>query len=340
MCSHDVVKVRSDVSMPSLSEGIERYVGEVLHTDTRLRPYAKAGGLPTYLSAVYDFFEGDVGNRRIVFMARHDDEGTPAEMAKHVKQVQEKTQEPVALVLKSVNPHNRSRLIGASVPFVVPGNQLYLPHLAMDLREYYRKPIVPMGDKLTPAAQALLFFHLLGWEGRDLTLSQLANQLGYTPVSMGRAFDELERANLAMTAKNGRERHIRYERNRRDLFEEVRAIIRNPIRTRRYIKGDVNDLPIKLSGEAALSRLSILNPPSIPSYAMSYSEWSEHKPITDVEEVPEYAAEAIIEIWSYDPAALSREWTVDPLSLYAQFGNHNDERVLTAAEDILRTINW
>ena len=35
--------------------------------------------------------------------------------------------------------YERKRLIEQKVPFMVPGNQLYLPDLGIDLREYFRQ---------------------------------------------------------------------------------------------------------------------------------------------------------------------------------------------------------
>ena len=51
-------------------------------------------------------------------------------------------------------------------------------------------------------------------------------------------------------------------------------------------------------------------------------------------------ASHIVETWSYDPAALSTARTVDPLSLYAQFHDHRDERVSMAAERLLDGMPW
>ena len=51
-------------------------------------------------------------------------------------------------------------------------------------------------------------------------------------------------------------------------------------------------------------------------------------------------ASRIVETWSYDPAALSAARTVDPLSLYARFRDHRDERVSMAAERLLDGLPW
>ncbi|MCK7468892.1 MAG: hypothetical protein MZU91_12730 [Desulfosudis oleivorans] len=49
---------------------------------------------------------------------------------------------PVVYVTRTLASYERKRLIEQKVPFLVPGNQLYLPDLGIDLREYFRKPTI------------------------------------------------------------------------------------------------------------------------------------------------------------------------------------------------------
>ena len=56
---------------------------------------------------------------------------------------------------------------------------------------------------------------------------------------------------------------------------------------------------------------------------------------TDIDE-----AQCIVQTWTYDPAGLSVTSIVDPLSLYAQFRSHPDERVSMAAERLLEGMTW
>jgi hypothetical protein len=49
----------------------------------------------------------------------------------------------------------------AKIPFIVPGNQLYLPDLGLDLREYFRQRSPTAQSALSPSAQAMLITALL-----------------------------------------------------------------------------------------------------------------------------------------------------------------------------------
>ena len=332
--------METSVATADLREGVEKYVSKTLHTDIQLRPMPDTSSLPPYLTHSYDFYQAPMKGQLLIFMIKTREGGTPAEWAKHLSSVREKKLEPTVFVAGSLSPHNRSRLIEQAVPFVIPGNQLYLPDLALDLRDHFLGSKTNTQEALTPAAQAVLFYHLLGFANEHQTSSQIAAKLGYTAMSISRAFDELTGAQLATTPKSGRERYIRYERDKKSLFDAAKPKLRTPVRSKRYAGQDLDGLGFKLAGEAALSRLSSLGYSEFPIYATTLTRWKSIREKYGLLEVAEDEAQTELEIWSYDPAALSETWTADPLSLYAQFWNHPDERVAMAAEDILGTVNW
>ena len=70
-------------------------------------------------------------------------------------------QMPVVYVTTTLASYERKRLVQQKVPFIVPGNQLYLPELAIDLREYFRRRSVPPTNGFSPSTQAMLITALL-----------------------------------------------------------------------------------------------------------------------------------------------------------------------------------
>jgi hypothetical protein len=305
------------VRVGQISEAMKGYVGRVLHTDMALHAMSGQGSIPSYLTHAYDLKEGQIGGRPVIIMERKAPDGTPAEMAKHVSFVQAKRPEPVILVLPWISASHRSRLVDLGVSFIVPDSQLYLPTLAMDL-----------------------FYHLLNADEKGLTSSEIAERLHYTPMSIGRALDELTGYELASTEKVGRERQISFDKPHSVLFEQAREKLRNPVRRVVPIDRDADDYGFKITGEAALSRLTSLSYDGPVIYACTGDQWKALQARVPVKQVPVYDAQTILEIWSYDPASLATGWTVDPLSLYAQFWKDKDERVAMAADDILGTVQW
>ncbi|PVE22724.1 hypothetical protein DC522_19480 [Microvirga sp. KLBC 81] len=264
----------------------------------------------------------------------------PSDIAKHIGPVRNSVDAIVVFATPSLSAHNRSRLIGQGVPFVVPGNQLYIPDLTMDLREHFRALKQRRAGGLSPAAQAVLFNHLLRHDENTTIPSLIAARLRYSAMSIGRAFDDLVASGVAHTEKHGKERHIQFKAEGRQLFEAARDLLRSPVRSVKFVRGDHFRVPLKQAGESALAELTDLARPSIRTFAIAASGWKAIAQTSGLAKTSRDQADFIIETWSYDPAALSDTNTVDPLSLYAQFRDHRDERVAMAAEQLLENIPW
>lgn len=268
---------------------------------------------------------------------------TPGDIAKQVDLVRRATDRIAIYAPEAMTSRNRSRLIGQAIPFVVPGNQLYIPELALDLREHFRSIKSAKSETLTPAAQALLFYHILASGGHDLTPKSLAQQLGYSAMTISRAFDDLVSHDLAHTQKVGRERHIDFDLTKRDLLDRARSILQSPVRAVKYVAEHRGGLELQLAGESALAEYTDLSGPKVRVTAIAARDWPKMARTYEIEEIDEASAaysNLVVETWSYDPSVLSNERIVDPLSLYAQFHAHEDERVSMAAEQLLEQLPW
>jgi hypothetical protein len=159
-------------------------------------------------------------------------------------------------------------------------------------------------------------------------------------MSIGRAFDDLVAAGLAESVRHGKERHIHFKAEGRPLLEEATPLLRSPVRSLKFVRGDAFGAHLKQAGETALSHLTELGSPRIDTFAVAASDWKAISQTADLAETDRDEANCIIETWSYDPAALSYTHTVDALSLYAQFRDHRDERVAMAAERLLENLSW
>ncbi|KXV35777.1 hypothetical protein AD940_01600 [Gluconobacter thailandicus] len=326
-----------DVQLP---KALERYVGELLHERIDVRAFEATRSLPSFIGHTYALYETHILGRHCVILARLDGTGTPADIAKHVGIVRKATNATVAFATMTFSAHNRSRLIGQGVPFIVPGNQLYMPDLAIDLREHFRAPRHRQADGLSPAAQTVLFDHILHPHQGETTPSLLAGRLHYSAMSIGRAFDDLVAAALAETARHGKERRIRFRAEGRQLLEEAAPLLRSPVRSLKFLRGNAIPACLKLAGESALSHLTDLARPRIDTFAIAATDWKAISQAIGLIETDRDGADCAIETWSYDPAALSNTYTVDALSLYAQFRDHRDERIAMAAERLLENLPW
>jgi hypothetical protein len=335
-----LVKTFNNVQLEDFADALRRYIGETLHAQIRVHPLMDTGNLPSFLTQSYAFFEAKIAARRCIFVVANEKLETPMNIAKHMSLVRPLMDGIVVFATSALSAHNRARLIAQAVSFVVPGNQLYIPELAMNLREHFRATKVRHQEGLSPAAQVVLFHHLLHHKAHSEIPSILADRLHYSAMSIGRAFDDLATKGLAIAQKRGRERYLHFLEEPRDLFKNAIPLLKSPVRRVRFVQGAASHLHLKLAGESAIAKLTDLNPPEITTYALSASDWKTTAREHDLREIEEFEADFSVETWSYDPGALSDDGVVDPLSLFAQFQNHPDERLAGAAAQLLENIHW
>lgn len=329
-----------DLPDSALAEAVAHYLKATLHTPVDLARLEGIRGLPAFLEQNYHFFAGNVAGRKCIFAVARGGDATPAEIARHIGRVRAETGDIVVFVTAELSAPNRARLIGHGVPFVAPGNQLYIPDLAIDLREHYRAPRQRVPGELTPAAQAVLIHHLLGLDRSATTPSALAKKLKYSAMSIGRAFDNLSALGLARAEKHGKEKRLLFDDNGQRLLENARPFIRSPVRAERFVRSSLQAPQLKHAGETALSELGALSRPRLDTYAIAAVDWKSVVDALSLTETDAIEADFRIETWSYDPVGLSDGPCVDPLSLYAQFWNHRDERIALAAQGLLECVKW
>lgn len=332
--------ISHDMSAETVAGPLQRYLEDTLHEPVSVVALERAPSLPSFLSRMYSLHEGHIAERRCIFLATADNTTTPSAVAKHVALVRPLVDAIVVFVAPWLSAHNRSRLIRQRVPFVAPGKHLYIPDLAMDLRERFCSTEPRRATGLSPAAQAVLFHRLLRLDEAATTPSLIATQLRYSTMSIGRAFDDLVSAGLAQTERRGKERHIQFEAEGRQLFDASHDRLRSPVRAEKFIRDAGISPPFKLAGEGALAHLTELSPPPLKAFAVPASDWKVAVRTCGLVETERDRASYIVETWSYAPDALSAAPTVDPLSLYAQFHGHRDERVSMAADRLLDGVPW
>jgi hypothetical protein len=160
-------------------------------------------------------------------------------------------------------------------------------------------------------------------------------------MTMTRAFDELETASLAEVTVRGRERCLRFNGSRREIWEKAQSFLRNPVNKRLFICRIDGTKGATLSGLTALAHYSMLAPPAYTTYALSREEWKTLRQQHKIIEVPVQDPNACeIEVWWYSPARFAEQGMVDRLSLYLSLKADHDERTETALEEMMEEFKW
>ncbi|MBU4555936.1 MAG: hypothetical protein KJ747_03605, partial [Actinobacteria bacterium] len=182
-----------------------------------------------------NFFDGTVGDIHILFL-QSAEEPVPSAAKKHECALQPNWTGPVAFAFERIAPRTRQRMVSEGLSFVVPGNQVYLPALGVNLRERY-KTRVQTTDRLRPSAQVLFLHVLANRSPASGTPSGLARRLGYTAMAMamGQALNQLEDAKLVSVHKEGRDRLFELAGEPADLWLQAQPLLSSPISRRRYL---------------------------------------------------------------------------------------------------------
>jgi DNA-binding MarR family transcriptional regulator len=324
---------------------VSRYLQDVLGFDApAVEPCPQAAALPYFLQDSFEFNQVELAGHRIV-LAIHDAIPSLAlrEVRVQLTRVSEVLGCPVVYCLPTLASYERRNLIEQKVSFIVPGNQMYLPNLGIDLREHFRQGAQKDLNRLTPSTQALLIWQLLNRPAHDeWSPSVDAAALGYTPMTATRAIRELVDAELVEIVLVGRSKHLRLLHPREAVWNKAKNFMRTPVKRLVWVREKVvlSSSDIRLAGLSGLSERTMLSGPRELCFAITAEQWREAL-FQGVQEIPGPEEGAYqLEIWAYSPAMVANSKAVDPLSLFLSLSNSKDDRVQMALDELQEQIGW
>lgn len=320
---------------------IQSYLQEVLASDVRIGQWDGVQRLPFYLRDAYGFAKVVLFGRPCVLVIARARPETGADIRRHLDVVaKHAAQDVLAIyVTPALASYERRRLIAQGVPFIVPGNQMFLPPLGLDLREYFRDRTDITNEALSPSTQALLFTALLRrWEA-EIHPQRLNERFGYTSMTVSRATRELEAAGLATAFAVGREKWLRFDQGPKEIWQRAQSWLRSPVGKHVWAMPSLVPLDkAPLAGLSALAAQSGLAEPVHVERAVYVERWRhlQHQGLRIL-----HTPDAIHwQVWRYDPEALADEGRVDPLSLIVSLREHHDERVQQAVGQLEDRLRW
>jgi hypothetical protein len=309
------------------------YIANTLGVTVTSEAWKETRNLPYYLSRSYTFRKATLDAVPCLFVKPVAELGTLDAVKKHLSKLSEACPLPMVLELDSLNARRRKSLVDSRIPFVVEGNQLYLPFMGAALQERFKVSEAPR-EALMPSSQLLLFHYLYQGE-HELHTNGLAGLFGLSSMQITRAVRQLRSLGLVAVRKDGVQTVIAGTSGHGELFEAAKPHLLNPVQNKVYVEtGDVPDgLPV--AGLEALSELSMLNPPNVKVRAF-YGKKAE---LTGTDMLIDAAAQTEIEIWRYSPTVLSQHsGIVDTLSLVASLLSDGDERTEEAVGGLLQEL--
>lgn len=341
-----VRKLRYNADMLVVDELLAKYLHEVLGAEAEILPWPLTSQLPYFLLDAYEFRQCRIhGSPMVLAIDRRQRKAPGRDLRVQLARVAAVANLPVVYVVNSLASHERRRLVEQKIPFIVPGNQLYLPMLGIDFREYFRQPPQPQNKPLSPATQAILIAALM----RKPWLSEwapesIAAELGYGPMTSSRAAQELTASRIAVPVAYGRHRLLRLDRPPAEVWEGAKPVLRSPIKRSVWVANhsplphEFDPLP---AGQSALALYSMISEPRWPTYAVGAAQWNKiaRHQMEIVSDPDDGASEW--QIWTYDPRlAFEAPKAVDPLSLALSFQDSTDERIRLALDELKERFPW
>ena len=303
----------------------------------------RSRGLPLFLRERYGLRSLRIFGRKCLLALETPDwePGSPAEYASHAQALQGKLGEPIALVISKIPSYARNRMVQAGVPFIVPGSQLFLPSMMVDLRERFSPSPITPGKRLTPATQCILLYHLLRESIAGVPLREIAEKVGYSAMNLSRAKDELETAGLCETGRQGRSVVLDFQERGPALWIKALPLLSSPVRKSYWVDWPQVGYPSIPAGLTALSQRSMLEDDRLPTYALPQESYRLNLEKGLFHGCPGPSeANVQLEAWSYNPLLLGGKEGVDSLSLILSLRDSADERVQQQLETLIEEVNW
>lgn len=320
-----------------------KYLAETLGLVVEFTSNSGVASLPYNLDEAYELKGCQLLGRDFIALFAKHGELTPASIGKHVEWCYRKTGKRAIFVTNTLAAYNRKRLIERKVPFIVPGAQLYLPDLGLDLSENLKAEMRRV-DKIAPASQLVILAVLLGRLNpvEGFTATSLSARFAYSKMTMTRAIDELSCLDLVEGQGEGHYGKFRFVMTGEALWQRARPHMKSPVKKRIYLDYWAERLDFK-AGESALCEQTLLGHPQRVTWAVTSQQWQQLEKTPDIRIIPgvsKATARTEFEVWSYDPAALTDGGRVDPFSLALSLNDETDDRVQIAVDEMLKKMPW
>ena len=325
---------------------LKTYLEEMTGSPSKIRELQddEKANLPMYMQNMYLFFSINLFNTEVVLIEPTDQlEIKIAQLETHLNSVKNILNKEVVVVLYNLQSYQRSRLIERKVQFIVPGQNLFMPYLLVDLRPLF-EPKKEIGQKLSPAAQMILLWYLLdkkdSFDFSKSNFKDVAAFFKYSAMTISKVAVELNQHDICSFQEEGRDKYIQFREDKNSLWHDIEEKLSSPISKTIYYTELASHSNMMLSSWSALSEYTAMNPSREENYAIYNKDYGKLKKKLSQFETPDKQAPFVLEIWKYDPTKFSEinftnDNVIDPLSLYLILKESGDERVSYELENLI-----
>lgn len=223
--------------------------------------------LPLAFKGRYYFFDIETNGVHWIAIKPKSDAGLVT-LRKDRAKVQAAAGLNCAIFMDSTTCYIKEKLIDEGIPFVLADKQVYLPFIGYLLSNSGDRDIAPV-QLISYLTQKLILTAIYEkWD--KVTVSEAAVRLGVTKTSVTRCFDEIEYLSIDILDAKGKSRAITVSEDRKQLWEKLQSVLRNPVIARYELREDIH--LDKKAGITALCEYSLLSDNDYPTYAITKKE--------------------------------------------------------------------
>ena len=289
----------------------------------RLMSRSELKGVFTDALLMFTFYDLEyMGFQFVVLESKTAVHLTPVQYKKQTSNLTAVLGTPCVMKFDQLASSARNRYIEQGVYFVVSGKYVFLPFLLINSKD--SAPINK--ERLQPAAQYLLLYHLQRKSLEGCTLSEMEKLLPYNYLAISRAVRQLNATNLVyVDVSNNGTKRIHIEKEGKQLWKEAEPLMQNPIKSVLYADEEVTQGVV--GGINALSHYSALKPERIHTKVIYEPKFRKSKEAGALPDLNILDGATRIEVWKYPPVIEKEDGFVDRLSLALSLRDDNDPRV-------------
>ena len=316
---------------------MKSYIENTLHQPIQIEPYNEIDNLPLSLRNGLTLYCLDINTVNFLLIKPNDNTGI-SELRKIHKRIQQLTGCLCVLYLQEFNQYAISKMIEESIPFIVENKQIYIPFLGIALSQSNER-ILKSCSQISFLTQKLLITAIYQqWE--KINITKASEFLNVTKTSITRCFDEIEFLDIPVLKKYGRSRYIIGASDKKAFWNKIKEYMRNPV-IHSYLLNDGIETDLPLSGISALSKYSMIEDNTYPTYAVAKDRLKELK-ISQIRSTPKGEMPVCVVDEVGYMINYRKSNTVDPISVSLMITNEekSDPRIEMAIEKMLEEYVW
>lgn len=295
---------------------------DILGLTINLKKWNKEKQLPLFILNDYLIQKAIINDIECLSLTPKGDIPTLPAFKKQLSIIREIENVPIFLQLNAISSFRKRNLLENKIPFILKDKMAYLPFMTTYLTntQYEDKSI----EKISLATQ-LLFTWILYQNANKYYVSDAVKSLGFSNMTLTRAYRQLCATELFKEHKDGRKIFLTTKLSKVELFNKMKAYLQPTFYSQGYILKKEITKDMIPAGEFAFSQHTHLNPPKLKTYAI---EKKHIKNIKLQRECYSYDEQVELQIWKYNPLLFSQNSnSIDTVSLIISLLENIDERL-------------